>query len=185
VRLYSPNEAHCRAFAQDMACDGVAIEIVRDARAVIEGADIVCCATNTARPVFDGDWLSPGQMVVTIVNSDVTAKRSEADETVFARATDIVVNDWASVVANGQTELLDPIEKGLVDRDRVVELGDVLAGRATVRQTDDNLVYYKNNTGLGMQFAAAGAIIYEKMKQGETNRVVPREWLAAEKYTQG
>jgi ornithine cyclodeaminase/alanine dehydrogenase-like protein (mu-crystallin family) len=103
---------------------------------------------------------------------------------VFARATDIVVNDWASVVANEQTELLDPIGKGIVDRDRVVELGEVLAGRAEVRQTDDNLVYYKNNTGLGMQFAAAGAIIYRKMKD-ETNRVIPREWLAAEKYTQG
>jgi ornithine cyclodeaminase/alanine dehydrogenase-like protein (mu-crystallin family) len=185
VRLYSPNEEHCGTFAKEMARDGVAIEIVRDARAAVEGADIVCCATNTTRPVFEGDWLEPGQMLVTIVNSDVTAKRTEADETVFARATDIVVNDWASVLANEQTELLDPIGKGLVDRDRVVELGDVLAGRAEIRQTGDNLVYYKNNTGLGMQFAAAGAVIYGKMKNGETNRVVPREWLAAEKYTQG
>ena len=93
--------------------------------------------------------------------------------------------DWASVVANEQTELLDPIEKGIVDRNRVYELGDVLAGKVSLRQTDDNLIYYKNNTGLGMQFAAAGAVIYRKMKRGETNRVVPREWLAAEKYTQG
>jgi ornithine cyclodeaminase/alanine dehydrogenase-like protein (mu-crystallin family) len=185
VRIYSPNEEHCRAFARDMAREGVEIEIVRDARSVVDGADILCCATNTTRPVFDGDWLEPGQMVVTIVNSDLTAKRTEADETVFARATDIVVNDWASVIANEQTELLDPIEKGIVDRDRVFELGDVLAGKVDLRQTDDNLIYYKNNTGLGMQFAAAGAVIYQKMKRGETNRVVPREWLAAEKYTQG
>ena len=34
-----------------------------------------------------------------------------------------------------------------------------------------------------MQFAAAGAIIHRNMmKAGGTNRVIPREWLAAEQY---
>jgi ornithine cyclodeaminase/alanine dehydrogenase-like protein (mu-crystallin family) len=106
------------------------------------------------------------------------------DETTFARATDIVVNDWASVESNRQVELLDPIEKGLVDRAFVFELGDVLAGHAVVRQTDDNLVYYKSNTGLGMQFAAAGAVVYNKIKDQNTNKEVPREWLASEDYAQ-
>ena len=68
--------------------------------------------------------------------------------------------------------------------ERVVELGDVLAGRADVRQTGDNLVYYKNNTGLGMQFAAAGAVIYNKINDQNTNQEVPREWLASEEYAQ-
>ena len=27
------------------------------------------CATNASTPVFDGDWLVPGQLVTTIVNS--------------------------------------------------------------------------------------------------------------------
>ena len=151
---------------------------------VVAGADIVSCCTNASRPVFEGDWLEPGQMVVTVVNSDVTFKRNEVDETTFARATDIVVNDWASVESNGQVELLDPIEKGLVDRTRVFELGDLLAGKIELRQTNDNLLFYKNNTGLGMQFAAAGAVIYNKIKDQKSNREVPREWLASEEYSQ-
>jgi len=184
VRLYSPNEAHCERFVSLKARPELAIDIVRDPREVVAGADILCCATNANSPVFEGDWLEPGQMVISVVNSDVTSKRTEVDETTFARATDIIVNDWASVESNGQTELLDPIAKGLVDRDRVVELGEVLSGRAEVRQTSDNLVYYKNNTGLGMQFAAAGAVIYNKIKDRNSNREVPREWLAAEEYSQ-
>ena len=184
VQLFSPNEDHCHRFASLKARDGVAIDIVRDPHAVVAGADIVCCATNANSPVFEGDWLEPGQMVISVVNSDVTLKRTEVDETTFARATDIVVNDWVSVETNGQIELLDAIEKGLVDRDRVVELGDVLTGRADVRQTDDNLVYYKNNTGLGMQFAAAGAVVYNKIKDRDSNMEVPREWLASEEYAQ-
>jgi ornithine cyclodeaminase/alanine dehydrogenase-like protein (mu-crystallin family) len=66
----------------------------------------------------------------------------------------------------------------------VHELGDVLSGRTPVKSTRDNIVYFKNNTGLGMQFAAAGAVIYNKLKDEGTNRVVPREWLASEKYSQ-
>lgn len=184
VRLYSPNEDHCRRFVELKSRPGLDIDIVRDPREVVAGADIICCTTNANAPVFEGEWLEPGQMVISVVNSDVTSKRTEVDETTFARATDIIVNDWASVESNGQTELLDPIEKGLVDRDRVVELGDVLSGRTPVRQTGDNLVYYKNNTGLGMQFAAAGAVIYNKMKDRKSNKEVPREWLAAEEYSQ-
>jgi len=123
--------------------------------------------------------------VVSIANTDPTLERHEVDETTFARATDIVVNDWASVESNRQVELLDRIAAGIVERGRVYELGALLTGGATVRQTDENLVYYKSNTGLGMQFAAAGAVVYRKMKDAETNRVIPREWLAAEQYTQG
>jgi ornithine cyclodeaminase/alanine dehydrogenase-like protein (mu-crystallin family) len=184
VRLYSPNEDHCRRFIELKSRPGLTIDIVRDAREVVAGADIVYCATNANSALFDGDWLELGQLVVSIVNSDVNMKRSEVDETTFARSTDIIVNDWESVVSNGQVELLDAIEKGIVDRDRVVELGDVLTGRADVRQTDDNLVYFKNNTGLGMQFAAAGAVIYNKMKEENSNKEVPREWLAAEEFAQ-
>ena len=184
VRLFSPNQDHCERFVSLKARPGLAIDIIRDPHAVVAGADIVYCATNANSPLFDGDWLEPGQMVISVVNSDVNLKRTEVDETTFARATDIIVNDWASVEASGQIELLDPIEKGLVDRERVVELGAVLTGRAEVRQTSDNLVYYKNNTGLGMQFAAAGAVIYNKMKDQNTNREVPREWLASEDYAQ-
>jgi ornithine cyclodeaminase/alanine dehydrogenase-like protein (mu-crystallin family) len=146
-------------------------------------ADIVLCATNSKKPVFDGAWLQPGQMVVSIVNSDVIDKKSEVDETVYARAEKIVVNTWESVVANQQVELLDPIAKGIVKREDVVEIGDVVSGGVSVRQTRDNIIYYKNNTGLAIQFAACGAILYEKMLKEGTNRVIPAEWFASEKYT--
>ena len=115
------------------ARDGLAIDIVRNPHAVVTGADIVCCATNANSPVFEGAWLEPGQMVISLVNSDVTLKRTEVDETTFARATDIVVNDWASVETNGQIELLDAIEKGLVDRARVVPKDTLFRKAATAR----------------------------------------------------
>jgi ornithine cyclodeaminase/alanine dehydrogenase-like protein (mu-crystallin family) len=180
VQVYSPTPGHRAAFCERMTRHGVECAPVSDPRAVVRGADVVCCATSAATPVFDGAWLEPGQTVVTIVNSDVTGRRSEADETTFRRAADIIINDWDSVHANRQVELTEPIDSGAVNRERVHTLGDVLTGRAEVRRGPDDIVYYKNNTGLGMQFAAAGAVIYRKLVSEGGLRVVPPEWLASE-----
>ena len=182
VKVFSPTRENRDAFPSSLKLPGVEIMPVESSEEVVVGADIVCSMTNSTKPTFDGNLLEDGQMVISVANSDVTLKRHEVDETTFVRASDIIINDWDSVVSNQQTELLDLIDTGAVDRERIFELGDLCAGKETVKQTNDNIVYYKNNTGLGMQFAAAGAVIYNKMKNNDTNRVVPPEWLSAEDY---
>jgi alanine dehydrogenase len=182
VKVYSPNPAHRQAFVARMAAESVEVVAVDDPREVVCGADIVCCATNSKQPVLEGAWLENGQMVITIANSDVLMTRREVDEATFARASDIIINDWESVTANRQVELLEPIEKGLVKREHVHELGDIVAGKAKLRRSPDAIVYYKNNTGLAMQFAACGAILHRKLMAEGTNRTIAREWFASEKY---
>ena len=86
-------------------------------------------------PVFDGEWLEDGQLVVSIANSDVTNKRSEVDRKTYERAQCVIVNDWESVIDNDQTELLDPIKDGIIGRDHVYELGELLNGKVSVKQT--------------------------------------------------
>lgn len=182
VKVYSPNRQHLDDFIARMARDGVEIVAGAGEEDVVRGADIVCCATNTTRPVVFGDWLEPGQMVLSIVNSDATVTRREVDDATLIRSDDIIITDWDSVYANKQIELIDLLEDGRVHKEKVHLLSDVLSGRALVKSRPDNIVYYKNNTGLAMQFAAAGAIILPKLKKEGTNRVIPREWLAAEQY---
>jgi ornithine cyclodeaminase/alanine dehydrogenase-like protein (mu-crystallin family) len=121
--------------------------------------------------------------VVSIANSDTVETRSEVDEETFARADDIVINDWDSVVSNRQVELLSPIENGSVDRTRVHTLPDLIAGKVVLRQEVSNILYYKNNTGLAIQFAACGAILYRKLLAEGTNRTIPRDWFASQKYS--
>jgi len=179
VRVYSPNPEHRQAFVQRMAGEKVAVVAVDDPREVVRGANVICCATNSKQPVLDGDWLEAGQMVITIANSDVLNVRREVDEKTFARASHIIINDWDSVTANRQVELIEPIEKGLVRRENVHELGAIVAGKAKLQRDPAAIVYYKNNTGLAMQFAACGAIIHRKLAAEGTNRTIPREWFAS------
>jgi ornithine cyclodeaminase/alanine dehydrogenase-like protein (mu-crystallin family) len=182
VNVYSPNPAHRQAFVARMANEKVAVVAVDDPREVVRGAHVICCATNSKQPVLNGEWLEDGQMVITIANSDVLNTRREVDEATFARARHILINDWDSVAANRQVELTEPIEKGLVRRNNVHQLGDVVAGKVRLGRDPGDIVFYKNNTGLAMQFAACGAILYHKLMAEGTNRTIPSEWFASGKY---
>jgi ornithine cyclodeaminase/alanine dehydrogenase-like protein (mu-crystallin family) len=183
VNVYSPNAAHREDFARSMAQAATEVVAVADPRAVVAGADVICCATTAMTPVFDGNCLEDGQLVVSIANSDVTNKRSEVDRRTYERARAIVINDWESVIDNDQTELLEPIQQGVISRQDVHELGDLFTGKAHIAPPEPNgrgIVYYKNNSGLAIQFAAAGGILYRKAIAEGGNKVIPTEWLGSD-----
>ena len=147
---------------------------------IVPGADIVACATNATEPVFDSEQLENGQTLVTIVNSDVDGKRVEVDDGVFKRASKVVINDWESVHANVQVELLGVIKNGVLREEAVYTLGDVVTKRAPGRTSLKEILYYKNNVGLGMQFAAAGGLVYRKMQRVPAKLEFPTDWLGSE-----
>lgn len=184
VNVYSPTAEHRAAFARDLARPGIEVVAVDSPKAVVGGADIVCCATSAMEPLFDGDWLDAGQFVVSIANSDVTNKRSEVDRRTYERASAVIINDWESVVENQQTELLEPLENRAIRRDQIHELGDVLTRKADVPQPSRDrpagIIYFKNNSGLAIQFAAAGAILYRKAMQEGACKSIPTEWLGSD-----
>jgi hypothetical protein len=42
------------------------------------------------------------------------------------------------------------------------------------------VIYFKNNSGLAIQFAAAGGMIYAKAIKEGSNKVIPTEWLGSD-----
>jgi ornithine cyclodeaminase/alanine dehydrogenase-like protein (mu-crystallin family) len=185
VNVFSPSAEHRVMFARDMTREGLDVSAVSGPREAVRGAEVVCCATTAMKPVLDGDWLEDGQLVVSIANSDVTNKRSEVDRRTYERAACVIINDWESAIDNDQTELLEPIEAGVISRGNVYELGRLIAGKATVKQaargdTARGIIYYKNNSGLAIQFAAAGGVLYRKAMAEGSNKVIPTEWLGSD-----
>lgn len=181
VKVYSPSEGHRRAFAEEMSQRlNVHITPVAGPREVVEDSDIIMCATNSSEPLFDGDWLEPGQLVVTIVNTDHVMRRTEADAATFVRSDLIILNHVETAISNQQRELLDLIDEGKFGWDKVTELGQILIGEHPGRTSDGQILYYKSNTGVGIQFAAAGALIYEACKEQGLGHEIPTEWFGAD-----
>ena len=59
-------------------------------------------------------------------------------------------------------------------------MGDIVAGKVAVKSGGDGIVYYKNNSGLAIQFAAAGRVVYDRVMAEGTNRQIPTEWLGTD-----
>ena len=181
VKVYSVTKEHRERFAEEMTeALNVEIQPVTSPEAVIKGSDIVMCATNSSQPVFDGRLLEPGQFVTTIANTDGVHRRTEADEATMVRCNFIVLNNKETAINNQQRELLDLIDEGKFGWEKVCELGEVLAGKHPGRTSEEQIIYYKSNTGVGIQFAAAGALIYEACKKQGLGRELPSEWFGAD-----
>jgi hypothetical protein len=48
------------------------------------------------------------------------------------------------------------------------------------RTSDRQIIYYKSNTGVGIQFAADGALIYDACRKKGLGRELPNEWFGAD-----
>jgi alanine dehydrogenase len=181
VKVYSPNREHREAFARSMT-DELGIEVLpsNSPADALHCADIIMCATNSNQPVFDGSTLRPGQLVCSIANSDQTHRRDEVDSATFISSNRVVVSDVQTIFNNNQRELLDLLEDGRVDKGNVVELGDILIGKSPGRTGDRDLLYYKANTGMGVQFAAVGALVYQECEKRQLGHVVPTEWFGSD-----
>lgn len=181
VKVYSTTREHRERFAEEMTgILDVEVQPVSNPEAVIKGSDIVMCATNSSQPVFDGRRLEPGQLVTTIANTDGVHRRTEADEATMIRSDLIVLNSRETAVTNQQRELLDLIDAGKFGWEKTCELGEVLIGKHPGRTSDAQIIYYKSNTGVGIQFAAVGALIYEACKKMGLGRELPSEWFGAD-----
>ncbi len=185
VKVFSPTKEHREEFAREMA-QRLEIEVtaVDDPREAMRGAEIVCCATNagyvSGEPVFDGEWLEPGQFVISLQNSDANFKKTEVDHTTMVRSSLICINDRESVLSDGQKELLDPIERGLISWNKVTTLGEVAAGTSALKAGPGDIVYYKNNTGMGIQMSAAGAVIYRNAVEAAAGHEIPTAWFGSD-----
>ena len=185
VKVYSPTKEHREEFAREMQqLLEIDVTAVDDPGEAMRDTEIVCCATNagyhSGEPVFDGDWLEPGQFVISLQNSDANFKKSEVDDTTLVRSGLICINDKESVYSNGQQELLDPIEQGLISWDKICTLGEVVAGTNPLRAGTNDIVYYKNSTGMGIQMSAAGAMIHRRAIEKGVGYEVPTELFGSD-----
>ncbi|MDA8034097.1 MAG: ornithine cyclodeaminase family protein [Actinomycetota bacterium] len=181
VRVYSPTPAHRETFARQWSeKTGKRIVAVDHPREAVEGCRIVTCATAGFDPCFDGAWLEPGTHVTAITSPDGTAMRRELDDTTFDRAGRIVVLSREQVHHDNQVDILGPVERGRLAFEEIGELGELLLGRVPGRSSAKEITVFANNTGMGLQFAAVGALVLARAEERGLGQTIPVEWFLEE-----
>ncbi|MDQ4044951.1 MAG: ornithine cyclodeaminase, partial [Chloroflexota bacterium] len=116
------------------------IETSTDSSAVAE-ADVICTATTSRRPVFDAADVRPGTHINAI--GAFTPEMQELPPEILRRAT--IVVDQVEAVLEEAGDFIIPINDGTLDRSRVQrELGQIIAGDAPARESDDEVTLFKS-----------------------------------------
>ncbi len=174
VKVFSRNPDNRKKFAEEMApLTHLDIEPVASAEEAVHGVDIILTATNSSVPVFDGNWLRPGQHVTTIVGSNVglvkngfaAAKRREIDDATLARSDVHGIVSVEQALQDEQADIFDPVQRGVIKWDQLIEIGDILAGNKEGRTKADQITFYKNNAGQGVADVALGAKVLDNIQK--------------------
>jgi alanine dehydrogenase len=178
VKVYSPNQEHCREFCRKMTAQlGREIEAVDSSKKAVEGSDVVQAATAAWDAVFDGHWVEKGVYVASIGGSDGSNKRREIDDETIRRADLYVVHSKEVARLDQSPDVWEVAQNGIKPWESIQEVQDLVAGKIQGRTSADQITVFNNNTGAGTQFAAVGAAVLKRARSMGLGREVPTEWF--------
>ena len=117
------------------------IRLVEAPAEAVRPADLVVAATTAHDPVFDGADLRPGSFVAG--TGAYEADMREVDSTTISRATKWVVDSRSDCLEHAG-DLVIPIREGIISRDQVAEIADLVSGRRPGRESPDEITYFKS-----------------------------------------
>ncbi|MFB6170119.1 MAG: ornithine cyclodeaminase family protein [Haloarculaceae archaeon] len=152
VRVYAPSTSR-QVCAEDLSTEfGIPAEPTPTAEAAVRDADAVVTATPARSPVFDGDALSPGTVVVAI--GAYTEAMRELDDRTVERADRVFADVPEEAARTG-----DCLAAGVEAAD-IVPLSNVFEGAAG-READGEILVVAS-VGSAVLDAATAASVYER-----------------------
>ena len=163
IKVYAPHPDHVQAFIAEMQPQlSARLSAASSPDEAVRDADVICAATTSSTPVFDGNLLKPGAHVNGV--GSYTLQMQEVDAMTVARAC-LFVDSRASALAEAG-DLVIPMSEGKTRAEDWTELGEVAAGLKPGRQSSDEITFFKS-VGVAVQdVAAAGQALAEAQRQG-------------------
>ncbi|MBI4481255.1 MAG: ornithine cyclodeaminase family protein [Acidobacteria bacterium] len=186
VKVYSPTEAHrtdfCRRFSERLH---VSVEPVKTPEAAVRDADILAAATNTMEPVVDSAWLKPGVHVSTIKRQEISLDVVQGCDRVVVHVRSKGEGPF-NYVALGSRGIPEQEEKGWWNdwpEASHPTLPELLVDPSRGRASPEEQTLFINNTGIGLQFAALGALVYRKAVERGKGQTLPDHWFSEDLHS--
>ncbi len=145
-------------FSREMAGKLDLMVAVAAAPEALLEADILCMATSSSTPLFDGSLVRPGTHINGIGSHSPGAR--ELDTTLVKRS--LFVGDSREACFKEAGDLIIPLEEGAITPAHFhAELGEIIKGSKAGRTSGQQITLFKSN-GLAVQDAATAKLVYEK-----------------------
>jgi alanine dehydrogenase len=132
-------------------------------------ADIICTATSSNTPIFDGLNVKPGTHINGIGSHSPNAR--ELDTAIIKRS--LLIADSRTACTSEAGDIMIPIQEGSITADHIhAELGEIITGKRPGRKDRNQITLFKSN-GLAIQDAAAAKIVFDRAKAAGIGKDVP------------
>jgi len=122
------------------------------------GCDIICTATSSSTPLFDGSLLKGGTHINGIGSHSPDAR--ELDTETIKRS--LLVGDSFEACIKEAGDMMIPLKEGAITESHFYgELGEIITGKKQGRTDDKQITLFKSN-GLAIQDAATAKLVYQK-----------------------
>ncbi len=160
VKAYSRNPENRRRFREEMTeVLGIEVVTVESGREAVRDTDIMLLATSGNTVVFEGGWLEPGTLVMSLAPGEFDEATVEGSR-VFLSGTDQVLGDspprqpFPSLLASGKFS----------KDDVAAEFCDVVAGKKPGRRSNDETILYES-PGMGILDVGIASWVYRLARE--------------------
>jgi len=166
IYIYDIVLKNAQHFAEEMGKKlGVSITVVENQEEACRKSDIIVTATLANEPIVFEDWIKKGCLMMNI--SDF-----EFSYGCVKMADKIVVDTWNNIKHRNISTVALMYHEGLIkDEDVTAHLGEIINGKKTGRDNDDQIIYF-NAVGMGIEDIAVATRGYRKaLEQGVGTRL--------------
>ena len=149
-------------YKQDMEKLGYTVQTTLDAGEVTEKCRLIITATPSKTPLIDVKQIKPGTHI-TAMGSD-THQKQELDSKILQSADMVVADSIEQCLSRG--EISKALQAGLVKKEDLIELGDVIAGRQPGRTSDEQITV-ADLTGVAVQDIQIAKAVHEALLQSD------------------
>jgi ornithine cyclodeaminase/alanine dehydrogenase len=157
--VYDISSEAVRSFIDELGPRlGLRITAADSPEAILEKTDIICAATSSANPIFEGAKVRAGTHINGIGSHTPNAR--ELDSTIIKRSH--LVADSREACLSEAGDIMIPIEEGAINESHIqAELGEVVLGTKPGRTDREEITLFKSN-GLAVQDAATARLVYDR-----------------------
>ncbi|MGG0248953.1 ornithine cyclodeaminase family protein [Peribacillus frigoritolerans] len=164
ILLVNRTPEKAQKFGEKLRAFGVTVpfEVCEDVSAAVRQADIICCATRSNEPVFNGQDVKPGTHINGV--GSYLPDMIEVDNTTVSRAAKIIVDDLAGVKAEAG-ELISAANQGNWSfNDIHGELYELVMRTKTGRENEEEITFFKSVGAAYFDLAVAKGV-YRQSKE--------------------
>jgi ornithine cyclodeaminase len=146
VLVWGRSNERLAAYRRDMEAKGFDVAVTRDPAELGAACNLIVTTTPATEPLLRAEDIRPGTHI-SAIGSDAPHKQ-ELDPAILTRANLLVADSRAQCRERG--EIARALDAGAISPDQVIELGDVIAGTALRRTSDDQITVF-DSTGVAVQ----------------------------------